>query len=86
MANLVAEFTIEPFEPAAPGPHVQAAIKVAQDRAGADPTVMVDVGPFGTSIEGPATIVLEIVAAVNNAAVLNGATRVSLQLTVASSP
>lgn len=86
MANLIAEFTIEPFEAATPGPHVQAAIKVAQDRAADHPTVKVDIGPFGTSIEGPATVVLEIVAAVNEAAVINGATRVSLQLTVASSP
>lgn len=81
--NLVAEFTIEPFEADAPGPHVQAAIDIAQGRAVADPTIRVEVGPFGTSIEGPALVVLDIVAAVNEAAVVQGATRVSLQLTVA---
>ena len=85
MANLVAEFTIEPFEAAAPGPHVQAAIEIAEERAADNPALRVDVGPFGTSIEGPAAVVLEIVAAVNEAAVMKGATRVSLQLTVAPS-
>lgn len=82
-ANLVAEFTIEPFEAATPGPHVQAAIAIAEARAAADPSIRVEVGPFGTSLEGPATVVLDIVAAVNEAAVFGGATRVSLQLTVA---
>ena len=83
MTNLVAEFTIEPFEAAVPGPHVQAAIDIAEARAAVDPSVRVEVGPFGTAIEGSAAVVLEIVAAVNEAAVLGGATRVSLQLTVA---
>ena len=85
MANLVAEFTIEPFEAAAPGPHVQAAIDIAKERSADDPALSVEVGPFGTSIEGPAAVVLEIVAAVNEAAVTKGATRVSLQLTLATS-
>lgn len=83
MATLIAEFTIEPFEAAAPGPHVQAAIAIAEELSAADPSVSVEVGPFGTAIEGPAETVLDIVAAVNKAAVLKGATRVSLQLTVA---
>jgi len=82
MPNLVAEFTIEPFEPAAPGPHVRAAIEAATTAASASGEVVVDVGPFGTSIEGPADTVLAIVTAVNRAAIGNGATRVSLQLTV----
>lgn len=79
---LIAEFTIEPFEAAAPGPHVRAAIAVAQASADADPAITVEIGPFGTSIEGPASSVLEIVASVNKAAVDAGATRVSLQLTL----
>ena len=82
-ANLVAEFTIEPFEADAPGPHVQAAIAVAESRAAGDPAIRVEVGPFGTLIEGPASVVLDVVAAVNEVAVRQGATRVSLQLTVA---
>jgi len=43
----------------------------------------VDVGPFGTAIEGESADVLNAVDAVVRAAVANGATRVSLQLTVA---
>ena len=82
MSNLVAEFTIEPFEPAAPGPHVQAAIDAANTAAAASGEVVVDVGPFGTSIEGPTETVLAIVASVNEAAIGHGATRVSMQLTI----
>lgn len=79
--HITAEFTIEPFEPSAPGPHVRAAIELAEASA-VDHPITVDVGPFGTTISGPATDVLHVVAAVNDAAIHNGATRVSLQLTV----
>lgn len=82
MPNLVAEFTIEPFEPAVPGPHVQAAIDAAVNAATASGEITVDVGPFGTSIEGPGDAVLAIIASVNEAAIRHGATRVSMQLTV----
>ncbi len=82
MPNLVAEFTIEPFEPATPGPHVQAAIDAAVAAAAGSSELVVEVGPFGTSIEGPADAVLVIVASVNEAAITHGATRVSMQLTV----
>jgi uncharacterized protein YqgV (UPF0045/DUF77 family) len=82
MSNIVAEFTIEPFEPATPGPHVQAAIDAAKTAAATSGDVVVEVGPFGTSIEGPADTVLAIAASVNDAAISNGATRVSMQLTV----
>ena len=75
--STVAEFTIEPFVEGDPGPHVRAAVAVAE-AAGLD----VDVGPFGTAIEGESADVLNAVDAVVRAAVANGATRVSLQLTV----
>jgi uncharacterized protein YqgV (UPF0045/DUF77 family) len=75
--STVAEFTIEPFVEGDPGPHVRAAIAVAE-AAG----LAVEVGPFGTSVEGGSTDVLDAVDAVVRAAVANGATRVSLQLTV----
>ena len=75
--STVAEFTIEPFVEGDPGPHVRAAVAVAE-AAGLD----VDVGPFGTAIEGGSADVLDAVDAVVRAAVANGATRVSLQLTV----
>ena len=76
--STVAEFTIEPFVEGDPGPHVSAAVAVAE-AAG----LAVDVGPFGTAIEGESADVLNAVDAVVRAAVANGATRVSLQLTVA---
>ena len=75
--STVAEFTIEPFVEGDPGPHVRAAVAVAE-AAG----LAVDVGPFGTSVEGESADVLDAVDAVVRAAVANGATRVSLQLTV----
>ena len=75
--STVAEFTIEPFVEGDPGPHVSAAVAVAE-AAG----LAVDVGPFGTSVEGGTADVLDAVDAVVRAAVANGATRVSLQLTV----
>lgn len=74
----VAEFTIEPFVEGDPGPHVKAAVAVAE-AVGLD----VEVGPFGTAVEGNTASVLDAVDAVVRAAVANGATRVSLQLTVA---
>ena len=71
------EFTIEPFVPANPGPHVTASIEVAETMAAS-----VDVGPFGTTANGPAEHMGAIAAAVIDAAVSNGASRVSLQITV----
>ena len=78
MMSTVAEFTIEPFVEGDPGPHVRAAVAVAETAG-----LAVDVGPFGTAIEGESADVLNAVDAVVRAAVANGATRVSLQLTVA---
>jgi uncharacterized protein YqgV (UPF0045/DUF77 family) len=72
-----AEFTIEPFVDGAPGPHVRAALAVAEE-AGLD----VEIGPFGTSVTGETSVVVATVDAVLRAAVDHGATRVSLQVTV----
>lgn len=73
-AGLRAEFTIEPFVPGNPGPHVRAAID-ACSRAGLD----VEVEPFGTRITGEDDAVLAAVASLTRAAFDAGATRVSLQ-------
>ena len=75
--DITAEFTIEPFADGAPGPHVRAAIEVAEAAE-----LAVDVGPFGTSVNGPADEVLTTVSNLIRAAVDYGATRVSLQLTM----
>ena len=77
VVEISAEFTIEPFVEGAPGPHVRAAIDVAE-AAG----LAVDVGPFGTAVSGESESVQETVDAVVRAAIDHGATRVSLQLTV----
>lgn len=76
--QIAAEFTIEPFVDGSPGPHVRAAIDVAESAG-----LTVEVGPFGTALSGESGTVLDTVDAVVRAAIANGATRVSLQLTVA---
>jgi uncharacterized protein YqgV (UPF0045/DUF77 family) len=73
---LVVEFTVEPFTEGAPGPHVQAAVDAAR-AAG----LGVEFGPFGSTVEGDDTTVLDAVDAILRAAVGAGATRVSMQLT-----
>ena len=74
----MAEFTIEPFEPSNPGPHVRAAIEAVEAAARSDLTV--EVGPFGTTVRGPAADVLSIVDVASRTAIQNGASRVSLQI------
>jgi uncharacterized protein YqgV (UPF0045/DUF77 family) len=69
------EFTVEPFEPGAPGPHVEAAEAAARRSAGT-----VTVGPFGTTLSGPNDAVLQAVGAIVRAAVEAGATRITLQV------
>ena len=70
-----AEFTVEPFVDANPGPHVLAAIDEVRSRG-----FEAEVGPFGTAIAGDATAVTEAIAAVLEAARTAGATRVALQI------
>ncbi|HAZ55959.1 MAG TPA: hypothetical protein DCY78_01860 [Acidimicrobiaceae bacterium] len=76
--QIAAEFTIEPFVEGSLGPHVRAAIDVAESAG-----LTVEVGPFGTALSGESGTVLDTVDAVVRSAIANGATRVSLQLTVA---
>ena len=64
-----AEFTIEPFREAAPGPHVAAAVEAAE-RSGLTP----EIGPFGTSIEGDVAAVAAALGPVVEAAMAAGAT------------
>jgi uncharacterized protein YqgV (UPF0045/DUF77 family) len=76
---LVVEFTVEPFVDGAPGPHVRAAVEAARDaatRAG----LHVEVGPFGTSVSGDDTAVLDTLDSVVRSAVAAGATAVSLRV------
>lgn len=72
------EFTVEPFVEAEPGPHVLAAIDAART-ALADQSA-VRVGPFGTSVNGPAPEVLTAVSSLLQEAFGRGANRVSIQI------
>lgn len=75
VTTLRAEFTVEPFNPGDPGPHVTAAVDAS--RVGALEPV---VGPFATAIEGDVSVVAEALRAITTAAFLNGATRVSVTI------
>ncbi|HJP15574.1 MAG TPA: thiamine-binding protein [Acidimicrobiales bacterium] len=73
---ITAEFTVEPFVEGSPGPHVQAAIQIAEEAG-----LKVEIGPFGNSITGDPNIILPLISSMLSAAVDNGATRISLQVT-----
>lgn len=75
--STVLEFTVEPFVEHEPGPHVVAAIGAAEEFDAAS----VDIGPFGTTVEGDRNTVLAAAQAVLAQAFANGATRVVLQVT-----
>lgn len=72
------EFTVEPFVPDKPGPHVTASIEAARATANG-----VEIGPFGTTVHGSAADMATITQAVVDAALSNGASRVSLQVSIA---
>ncbi len=76
--QLTIEFTVEPFVPADPGPHVLAAQAATEAIAEGGGTV--DIGPFGTSATGDEQVVLAAVAEALSAAFAKGAARVSLQV------
>jgi uncharacterized protein YqgV (UPF0045/DUF77 family) len=69
------EFTVEPFVPGRPGPHVHAAIDAVRDRG-----LTVDIGPFSTVADGDDAQVAEAVRDLVHAAVDNGATRVTVHV------
>ena len=73
---ITAEFTVEPFVEGLPGPHVQAAIQIAEDEG-----LKVEIGPFGNSITGDPKVILPLISSMSSAAMDNGATRISLQVT-----
>jgi len=70
------EFTVEPFTDGAPGPHVRAAVD-AVTAAG----LSAEMGPFGTTADGPTPEAFDAVRALLAAAFDEGATRVSVQVT-----
>lgn len=76
MVRVRVEFTIEPFVDGLPGPHVDAALAAVRGM-GLD----VEIGPFGTTIEGPVAAMAGAVHALLIDAVSAGASRVSIQAT-----
>jgi uncharacterized protein YqgV (UPF0045/DUF77 family) len=75
MASVRIEFLVEPFEEGRPGPHVAASIEAAR-APGREP----EVGPFGTTVDVDPGDAGRVVASVVDAALSNGATRVTIQL------
>lgn len=75
-SNCIAEFTIEPFDEGNPGRHVTEAL-AAVEASG----LAVNMGPFGTSIEGSAGQVASAVAAALESSLAEGATRVTVTVT-----
>jgi uncharacterized protein YqgV (UPF0045/DUF77 family) len=67
------EFTVEPFVEGSPGPHVSAAVEETRHQ-GFEPVM----GPFGTTIEGDADVVLPALEPIVAAAIEAGASRVTL--------
>jgi uncharacterized protein YqgV (UPF0045/DUF77 family) len=72
---LRAEFTVEPFVPGNPGPHVAAAAAAVREAG-----LPVEEGPFGSALVGEDAEVLAAVASLLDRALAAGATRVSLQV------
>ena len=77
MGKVRLEFTVEPFTEGNPGPHVTAAVEAVANRG-----LAVDMGPFSTSADADADTAPDIVARLLRAAFDEGATRVSLQVTL----
>lgn len=72
------EFTVEPFVAGNRGPHGEAALDAVRG-----PGLVVDDGPFGTTVTGEAAAVLQAIALAVERAMATGATRVSIQVSQA---
>jgi uncharacterized protein YqgV (UPF0045/DUF77 family) len=70
---LLLEFTIEPFHEGKPGPHVTAAIQAVEALG-----LVVEFGPFGSSVVVSPLNVAEVSGAILAQAFAHGATHVSL--------
>lgn len=75
------ELTVEPFTEGAPGPHVTSALDQLRAR-GLD----IDVGPFGTTVEGEHAPILRSLEPAITASLANGATALSLHVERLRSP
>ncbi len=73
--NVTAEFLIEPFKEGVPGVHVEAALRALHEAG-----YTVELGPFGSSLEGEAGDVMEALNRAFTAAMTSGASRITLTL------
>lgn len=73
---LRADFTVEPWVTGERGEHGRAALAAV-----AESGVLIDDGPFGTTLEGDDESVLTTLQSALHAAFAAGATRVSIQVT-----
>jgi uncharacterized protein YqgV (UPF0045/DUF77 family) len=78
-AEIVAEFTIQPFTEGRMEPHVEAGVHAARASG-----LAVEVGPFGTGLAGSRTDVLRALSQVMNAAIDAGARSIQIDLQVAT--
>ena len=53
---ITAEFTVEPFIEGSPGPHVKAAVQIAENAG-----LTVEIGPFGSSVTGDESVILPLI-------------------------
>jgi len=72
----IAEFTIEPFDEGNPGRHVTQALSAVEETG-----LSVNMGPFGTSVEGTTEEVSEAMKAALTASLSEGASRVTVTVT-----
>jgi uncharacterized protein YqgV (UPF0045/DUF77 family) len=70
VAQVRLEFTVEPFVPGRPGPHVHAAIDAVRARG-----LAVEIGPFSSMTDGDGDEVAAAIRDLVTAAVANGASR-----------
>jgi uncharacterized protein YqgV (UPF0045/DUF77 family) len=78
-AEVVAEFTIQPFVEGRMEPHVAAGVDEARASG-----LAVEVGPFGTGLAGPRAEVLETLRRVMDAAIAAGARGIQVKIEVPS--
>jgi uncharacterized protein YqgV (UPF0045/DUF77 family) len=69
------EFIVEPFVDGRPGPHVTAAVTAVEAQG-----FTVEFGPFGSSVDVPASEIGAVARALLDAAYGNGATHVSMHV------
>jgi uncharacterized protein YqgV (UPF0045/DUF77 family) len=75
VAQVRLEFTVEPFVPGHPGPHVRAAIDAVQARG-----LAVEIGPFSSVAGGEAAAIAAATHDLVAAAIAAGANRLAVQI------